>query len=140
MASEDQPISQRVINPEPIDITVCDVCGELWEAHTKLVLKRAKSAWDRTLDIYEYEPMPEDFSRAFFVNHEDCIKLLLTKNQGPEGPTGPMGAPGAATGCNCMSLYAGVSGPINDNVAIPNSVPYHRHTIVTSPPKPFQAF
>jgi len=71
------------MKPEPVDTTVCSVCGEPWELHAK----RA------TVEVYDddgryFGPSTRD------VELEDCVAVLRDRFRGPMGPAGPQGAMG----------------------------------------------
>ncbi len=78
------------VEPSPVRVTICTVCGKLWGDHQNLALA---NWWKEQGDGYfseEAEPPVEELP----ITLEYCVALLVRASRGPEGPQGPMGPKG----------------------------------------------
>jgi len=78
------------IEPSPVRVTICTVCGKLWGDHQDMALANWWKEQGNGYFTEEAEPPVEELP----ITLEYCVALLVKANQGPQGPTGPMGPKG----------------------------------------------
>jgi hypothetical protein len=82
----------EVPTPKPIEVVVCDVCGEDWVPHLRSANRRMRLA------LTEDQPRLHVSEATRITLGEvtllDCVQALKNANLGPVGPIGPKGEKG----------------------------------------------